>query len=132
MSTIDKGIISSIETSPVDRNDDPTTARVLPCTAQNMPTRPLTIPWHLRGAMGNLQIGDKVWFALSADLSGIILERADGEWTGTIPGDVTITGDQKTEGSTETSDVKTSSVASLNSHVHSNGNQGADTGAPTG
>ena len=69
MGNIDKGIISSIEPSPVDRNDDPTTARVLPCTSQNMPTRPLTISWYLRGKMGILQVGDKVWFALSDDLS---------------------------------------------------------------
>lgn len=132
MGNIDKGIISSIEPTPVDRNEDPTTARVLPCTSPNMPTRPLTISWYLRGKMANLQVGDKVWFALSDDLSGIIFERADGEWSGTIPGDVTITGNQTTEGNTETSDVKTSSVASLNSHVHSNGHDGADTGAPTG
>lgn len=129
---IAKGIISSIETSPVDRNNDPTHAKVLPCTAQPMPTRPLVISWHLRGDMGNLKVGDKVWFAVAEDLTGIILERADGEWTGTIPGDVTITGDQTTEGSTTTSDVTTSKVASLNTHKHSNGNQGANTGAPTG
>ena len=38
-------------------------ARVLPSTAQSMPTRPLIISWHLRGVMGNLKIGDSVWFA---------------------------------------------------------------------
>jgi hypothetical protein len=130
-SRIGKGIISSFEAS-TDRNGDANMARVLPATAQSMPTRPLVISWHLRGKMGNLKINDVVWFALADDLSGIILERADGEWSGTIPGDVTITGDQKTEGKTETTDVKTNSVSSLNSHVHSNGHEGADTGAPTG
>ena len=130
-SRIDKGIISSFETS-VDRNGDPNFARLLPVTAQNMPTRPLVISWHLRGKMGNLKIGDIVWFAISDDLSGIILERADGEWTGIIPGDVTVTGDQTTEGNTTTTDVKTSSVNSVNGHVHSNGHEGKDTGAPTG
>ena len=118
---IAKGIISSIETSQVDRNNDPTHAKVLPCTAQPMPTRPLVISWHLRGKMANLKVGDIVWFAVAEDLTGIILERADGEWTGTIPGNVTTTGD-----------VTTSKVKSLNTHVHSNGNQGANTGAPTG
>ncbi len=131
MTTIDKGIISSFETA-TDRNEDYMLARVLPSTAQNMPTRPLVISWHLRGKMGNLKVGDSVWFALADDLTGIILERADGEWSGTIPGNVIITGNQITEGKTITTDLQTDAVASQNSHVHSNGNQGADTGAPTG
>ena len=131
MTTIDKGKISSFE-AELDRNGDPIKARVLPSTAQSMPTRPLVISWHLRGKMGNLQIGDVVWFALANDLTGIILERADGEWTGIIPGDVTVTGNQTTEGNTVTTDVQTSAVASLNSHVHGNGNNGADTTAPKG
>ena len=82
--------------------------------------------------MGNLKVGDDVWFALANNLTGIILERVDGEWSGIIPGDVTITGKQTTKGKTITSDVQTSAVASLNSHVHSNGNNGSDTGIPTG
>ena len=122
---IDKGIISSFE-SDVDRNKDVFMARVLPSTAQSMPTRPLVISWHLRGVMGNLKVGDEVWFALANDLTGIIFERADGEWTGTIPGNVTTTG------KLTSTDLTTDSVASQNSHVHSNGNNGADTGRPTG
>lgn len=125
MTTIDKGKISSFEPD-VDRNGDPIKARVLPCTAQTMPTRPLVISWHLRGVMGNLKVGDDVWFALANDLTGIILERADGEWSGTIPGDVTTTG------KLTSTDLTTSSVASINSHVHSNGNNGSNTGTPTG
>ena len=122
---IDKGIISSFE-SDVDRNGDLVKARVLPSTAQSMPTRPLVISWHLRGVMGNLQIGDIVWFALANDLTGIILERADGEWTGTIPGNVTTTG------KLTATDLTTDSVSSQNSHVHGNGNNGADTTTPKG
>lgn len=122
---IDKGIISSFE-SDVDRNGDLIKARVLPATAQSMPTRPLIISWHLRGAMGNLKIGDNVWFALADDLTGIILERTDGEWSGTIPGDVTTTGNLTTK------DLKTDSIASVNNHIHGNGNEGADTTAPKG
>ena len=122
---IDKGIISSFETN-VDRNGDIFMARILPSTAQSMPTRPLIIPWHLRGVMGNLKIGDSVWFALANDLTGIILERTDGEWSGTIPGDVTATG------KLTSTDLTTRSVASVNSHVHGNGNEGADTTAPKG
>lgn len=141
---IDKGIISSFETDIVDRNNDCSMARVLPMSSQNMPTRPLVISWHLRGRMGALKVGDAVFFALADDLSGIILERADGEWTGVIPGDVVVTGNQLTEGSTSINqsltvvetvtadDVTTSAVASQNQHVHGNGNQGNDTTAPKG
>lgn len=125
MTTIDKGKISSFE-AETDRNDDPIKARVLPSTAQSMPTRPLVISWHLRGVMGNLKVGDEVWFALANDLTGIILERVDGEWSGTIPGDVTSTG------KLTATDLTTDSVASVNSHVHGNGNNGADTTAPKG
>ena len=129
---ISKGIISSFEEAKKDRNDDYTHARVLPCTAQSMPTRPLVISWHLRGKMGNLKVGDKVWFAISNDLTGIILEREDGEWSGIIPGDVEVTGNQKTGGNTETTDIKTSAIPSVNSHIHGNGNNGSDTTGPKG
>ena len=135
---INKGTISSFEESPKDRNDDYIFARVLPLTSDSMPTRPLVISWHLRGKMGNLKVGDIVWFALADDLSGIILERADGEWSGIIPGDVEITGNELVDGDSTTTgkvtadDVTTSAVASQKSHVHGNGNQGADTTPPKG
>lgn len=86
---IQKGTISSVE-GRADRNGDKTTARVLPCTADGVVTRPLTIPWWLRGKMGNLTPGDEVAYAVFEDGTGIILSRMDGEWDGTVPGDVTI------------------------------------------
>ena len=86
---IQKGTISSVE-GRADRNGDKTTARVLPCTADGAVTRPLTIPWWLRGKMGNLKPGDEVAYAKFEDGTGIILSRMDGEWDGTVPGDVTI------------------------------------------
>jgi hypothetical protein len=86
---IQKGTISSVE-GRADRNGDKTTARVLPCTADGVVTRPLTIPWWLRGKMGNLTPGDEVAYAVFEDGAGIILSRMDGEWDGTVPGDVTI------------------------------------------
>ena len=125
MTHIDKGKISSFE-ADVDRNGDLIKARVLPSTAQSMPTRPLIISWHLRGVMGDLKVGDEVWFAMANDLTGIILERADGEWSGTIPGDVTTTG------KLISTDLTTNSITSVNTHVHGNGNNGADTTAPKG
>lgn len=118
---INKGIISTFEPDKKDRNGDFTHARVLPCTAQSMPTRPLVISWHLRGKMGNLKVGDKVWFATSNDLTGIILEREDGEWSGVIPGNVEVTENLKSK------DLSTTNVQSMDTHIHGNGNSGADT-----
>ena len=78
---IQKGKISSVE-GKADRNGDKTTARVLPSTADSMVTRPLTIPWYLRGEMGNLTPGTEVAYAMFEDGTGIILSRMDGEWDG--------------------------------------------------
>lgn len=86
---IQKGTISSVEGDP-DRNDDKTKARVLPCTADGVVTRPLTIPWWLRGKMGNLKPGDEVAYVMFEDGTGVILTRMDGNWDGTVPGDITI------------------------------------------
>lgn len=132
MSEIQKGIISSIEAQPLDKNGDCTRARVLPASQPDMPTKPLTIPWHLRGAMGELKAGDTVVFALFNDLSGVILERMDGEWSGIIPGSVTVTENFEAMENISAKDVTTEKVASQNSHIHGNGNQGQDTTPPKG
>ena len=73
---IQKGKISSVE-GKTDRNGDKTTARVLPSTADSMVTRPLTIPWYLRGEMGNLTPGTEVAYAMFEDGTGIILSRME-------------------------------------------------------
>ncbi len=86
---IQKGKISSVE-GKADRNGDKTTARVLPSTADSMVTRPLTIPWYLRGEMGNLTPGTEVAYAMFEDGTGVILSRMDGEWDGIVPGDITV------------------------------------------
>lgn len=86
---IQKGTISSVE-GDTDRNGDKTKARVLPCTADGMVTRPLTIPWWLRGKMGNLKPDDEVAYVMFEDGTGVILTRMDGDWDGTVPGDVTV------------------------------------------
>ena len=110
---IQKGKISTVE-GAADRNGDKTTARVLPCTADGMVTRPLTIPWWLRGKMGNLKPGDEVAYAMFEDGTGIILSRMDGEWDGTVPGSVKV----------EKGDVTvpdgyvTASGISLKTHTH--------------
>jgi hypothetical protein len=110
---IQKGKISTVE-GAADRNGDKTTARVLPCTADGMVTRPLTIPWWLRGKMGNLKPGDEVAYAMFEDGTGIILSRMDGEWDGTVPGSVKV---EKGDVTVPDGDVTASSI-SLKTHTH--------------
>ena len=105
---IQKGKISTVE-GAADRNGDKTTARVLPCTADGMVTRPLTIPWWLRGKMGNLKPGDEVAYG-----TGIILSRMDGEWDGTVPGSVKV---EKGDVTVPDGDVTASGI-SLKTHTH--------------
>lgn len=110
---IQKGKISTVE-GAADRNGDKTTARVLPCTADGMVTRPLTIPWWLRGKMGNLKAGDEVAYAMFEDGTGIILSRMDGEWDGTVPGSVKV---EKGDVTVPDGDVTASGI-SLKTHTH--------------
>jgi len=110
---IQKGKISTVE-GAADRNGDKTTARVLPCTADGMVTRPLTIPWWLRGKMGNLKPGDEVAYAMFEDGTGIILSRMDGEWDGTVPGSVKV---EKGSVTVLDGDVTASGI-SLKTHTH--------------
>ena len=110
---IQKGKISTVE-GAADRNGDKTTARVLPCTADGMVTRPLTIPWWLRGKMGNLKPGDEVAYAMFEYGTGIILSRMDGEWDGTVPGSVKV---EKGDVTVPDGDVTASGI-SLKTHTH--------------
>ena len=110
---IQKCKISTVE-GAADRNGDKTTARVLPCTADGMVTRPLTIPWWLRGKMGNLKPGDEVAYAMFEDGTGIILSRMDGEWDGTVPGSVKV---EKGDVTVPDGDVTASGI-SLKTHTH--------------
>ena len=110
---IQKGKISTVE-GAADRNGDKTTARVLPCTADGMVTRPLTIPWWLRGKIGNLKPGDEVAYAMFEDGTGIILSRMDGEWDGTVPGSVKV---EKGDVTVPDGDVTASGI-SLKTHTH--------------
>ena len=110
---IQKGKISTGEGAAA-RNGDKTTARGLPCTADGMVTRPLTIPWWLRGKMGNLKPGDEVVYAMFEDGTGIILSRMDGEWDGTVPGSVKV---EKGDVTVPDGDVTASGI-SLKTHTH--------------
>lgn len=88
---IGHGKIHKIE-SETDSNGCAIKARVLPSTSDTAPTMPLTIPWWLRGTLGNLSVGTDVVFAVFEDLSGIIISRTDGEGGKQFPWDVSMEG----------------------------------------
>lgn len=112
MADIEKGRISQINPDPVDRNGDPTTAQIIPSTKDGDVTQPLVIDWRLRGKMGDLKPGDEVVYVEFEDYTGYIFGRCNGEWTGIVPGDVTLTGTGTVE------DMITEQVPSYNGHVH--------------
>lgn len=127
---IQKGKISSVE-GKADRNGDKTTARVLPSTADSMVTRPLTIPWYLRGEMGNLTPGTEVAYAMFEDGTGIILSRMDGEWDGIVPGDITVKKGALTmqdKGISVPSADVTATGISLTGHTHTDSMGGGTSG----
>ncbi len=82
MEKINKGVVLTIE-GDKDRNENSTRARVQSVSSE-APTLPLVIPWYLRGEMGQLKKGTEVIYAVFEDSSGIILARADGNWSGTF------------------------------------------------
>lgn len=81
MGEVKKGVILTIE-GEKDRNDNYTMARVKSLSGGEAPTLPIVIPWYLRGKVGQLDKGTEIVFALFEDASGVILSRADGNWTG--------------------------------------------------
>lgn len=102
MGQINKGTIASVEGN---------TARVVPSDAGAKPTAKITIPWHLRGATGNLKKGTAVVYVEFDDATGLLLGRADGEWGAYLP--------HLTAGSVSApeGDVTASGV-SLSGHTH--------------
>lgn len=70
MGQINKGKIASISGN---------TARVVPSDAGTKPTIMITIPWHLRGEVGNLKKGTAVAYVEFDDFTGLLLGRIDGE-----------------------------------------------------
>jgi hypothetical protein len=113
MAGIEKGIVLTIE-GPADKNGDKTKARVQPQGKTALVSRPLTIPWWLRGKMGDITKGTEVAFVLFDDQTGIILSRMDGNWNGIIPGIISV------------SDISTPGVKSFNTHVHGGVEAGPD------
>lgn len=97
MSVVQKGVILTLE-GAVDKNGNPTKARVQSTSAEGTSTLPITIPWHLRGKMGKLRKGTEIAFVVFDDSTGIIVSRMDGNWDGTIEDDVTVQGNLTVEG----------------------------------
>ncbi len=128
MSEILKGTISTIESSILDANGYPATAKVISATGGSV-TKPLIIPWHLRSTMGNLASGVEVIYALFEDKSGYILGRADGEFQGVIPYSFTVDGSQTTTGNVSAADFISDTYGSTNAHTHTD-SQGGTTSAP--
>lgn len=111
-----KAKVSTLEGG--DRNGDPDKARVLPLVADGVVTRPFAVHWSLRGGMAPLAVGDVVVCARFEDGDGIVLCRADGEWSGFVPGPVTVEGQLAGQsGGTFAEDVTASGI-SVSTHVH--------------
>ena len=91
MGAVQKGVILTLE-GENDKNGNPTKARVQSASAEGTSTLPITIPWYLRGEMGNLEKGAEVAFIVFDDYTGIIVSRMDGNWDGTIEDDITVKG----------------------------------------
>lgn len=113
-----KGKISSV-------SGDGKTAVVILGNAQNSVTPPLTVPFFL---IDCLAVDMSVAYADFEDGTGIILARLDGEWNHTLYEQVKIEGTAEVTGFIKAADLVTESVASYNSHTHSE--TGSVTGAP--
>jgi len=126
MADIQKGKISSIEASPLDNNGLATKAKVFSLTGGSV-TMPLTIPWYLRGAMGNLAADVEVVFALFEDKTGYILGRADGEFQGHIPYDTTFDKGVTVTENASAADFISATYGSTNEHTHMDSQSGKTT-----
>ena len=91
MSVVQKGIILTLE-GEIDKNGNPTKAKVQSVSAEGTSTLPITIPWYLRGEMGKLEKGTEIAFVVFDDTTVIIVSRIDGNWDGTIENNITIKG----------------------------------------
>lgn len=95
--------VSSIDSK--DSNGNPSTARVLPLTADGIVTMPFAVYWPLRAGTGAITTGDKVICIQFDDGSGLILSRPDGTFTQEI-------------GGTIKADDFVTNTRSLNNHSH--------------
>lgn len=99
------------------------TARCVPSDNSEIVTLPLVIPYYWRREMGNIQIGEEIYYLEDDGLGGYIIGRTDGEWDYTLRGPMKIE-----ENLTVTEDV-TASGKSLVKHTHRD-SQGGTTSPP--
>lgn len=106
MAEIKQGLILTVEGNK-DSNGNCMFARVCPINKEQLVSRPLTLPFYLRGSYGKLSKGTPVAYVVFDDESGLVIERLDGNWDGqSVPGTVKIEGDVYAD------------KISLRSHVH--------------
>lgn len=131
MGQIEKGVILSL--SNPDTNGNNSKASVMSTTADGTATLPLSIPWWLRGSMGDLSKGTEVVYALFDDATGIILSRMDGNWGGKMDdaGDIVV-GNVKAEdvelGTLTANTIVAQSVTDSGIVLHSHTHGGVETG----
>ena len=97
---IEFGKIKSLE-EPKDANGDETMAVVVPEDDTGSVTRKLFIPFYWRKKFGNIQVGERVVYALSSRNDGCLIARVDGEWDSIVRNEntlVQINGNTATKG----------------------------------
>ncbi len=107
---VQKGTIHSIEGG--------NRAKCVPVNDPGIVTQPLVIPFYWRYDMGNVQVGEEVYYLEDEAMGGYIIGRCDGEWQHAIRGDVSIEG-----GVTATGDV-VGQGKSLATHTHTDSQSG--------
>ena len=115
---IEKGKITSI---------DGNTARVIPCNEYGLVSAQAVIPWHMRGATGNIAKGTEVIYAVFDDQTGVLLMRADGNWGSSLPS-LSIIGNVSA-GSVSSESIKAGGKE-LATHTHSVTEGATETGSP--
>lgn len=88
---LEHGVIQHIEPE-TDEYGWAIKARVLPATTAAAPTRPLVIPYWLRGPYADLAVGTDVVFCVFDDMTGLIISRADGDGGKVIPWSIEVLG----------------------------------------
>lgn len=78
-------------------NEEGTAASCIPNESAGFTTQPLVIPFYWRSSMGNLQVGDEVFYLEDncEPTRGYIIGRCDGEWDKVFRGTLEVTEDIK-------------------------------------
>ncbi len=96
---------------------DGTHAVIVPNDQPEITTKPLIVPFIWRKVMGNLHVGEEVYYMEDNSHEGVVISRTDGAWDNKFRGELEVTGDVTAAGT------------SLKSHTHT-GNMGNPTSTP--